>query len=258
MANDIGENYIPGGRSLFSPRTSTITMPVLLRFFQSKWPLRPRSSTPYQPRIVKASPVVDGHRTITILSFSRITTKITTEIPDVLISRQTIEFLGLREDLVSILFEEYTLLSQPSPSVDFDLYIELQVEATNIEPFVSHPDPWRAALKEMGFRAEFIEAIMDPEFRDFRDMNTVLYWAMDTVRLQWVWIETLGAFLSQRGYEHSSTQWAINDSDIRSTHSDEASLSISGLLIPDEKAPQPAQPATSLNPNQTPSISTKS
>ena len=111
------------------------------------------------------------------------------EIPTVLESLETLEFLGFTLEAGRKILEPF----ENAFSVMEDLYLLAFVKAhVRSKPDVGCPeDDWQAAILTMGITQTLSNKILDPEFCNLRLTQNASYWVLDTIEAKYLFLTSL-------------------------------------------------------------------
>ena len=94
------------------------------------------------------------------------------DVPAVIKSRETYEFLGFNADTAQVLWTRYTSASDDDPT-DFFYYINYHLSETSDEPG-SSPQEWEEFMINKGVQQWLRQAILMDEFADLRYTATCI------------------------------------------------------------------------------------
>ncbi|KAA8913764.1 hypothetical protein FN846DRAFT_886402 [Sphaerosporella brunnea] len=129
----------------------------------------------------------------------------TVEIPEVLQSQETLEFIGFRDDVAKKIFDRF-MEDQQDMTLgvgSFAGYIEGYIESAETNAQTPHDD-WNMTLWSAGLKPNLITSILDPEFDDIRFTRSAFYWAKDTVFMRFEFLQSLDAIILAGGNQVSS------------------------------------------------------
>jgi hypothetical protein len=108
----------------------------------------------------------------------------TIEIPEFLEIKETLEFLGFRQDVAANLVKRFEedLIDILWAVGSFNKYIIGWIDSADVNAW-NEAEDWNAALWSAGLKPAYITSIMDPEFTELRRTESALCWALDTVRM---------------------------------------------------------------------------
>ncbi|KAI3316584.1 hypothetical protein HD806DRAFT_517201 [Xylariaceae sp. AK1471] len=122
-------------------------------------------------------------------------------IPEVLISRETLLYVGFSETKATELWDEWTNWPSFGPRREIDADDGgLQVDFVDfitgtfdgrIDAIEDSDSQWRACLHASGVDIPTQDAIMDVHFHDIRHSQSCLYWAKDTVQMRYAGLEEI-------------------------------------------------------------------
>ncbi|KAK0702748.1 hypothetical protein B0H67DRAFT_595055 [Lasiosphaeris hirsuta] len=123
----------------------------------------------------------------------------TVDIPEVLNSRETLEFCGLNTEVSDLIFESWERLQQTqgpgqpghgnSIATEAKHYVRRMAE---LEGDAWRPDhDWRRALTAMGASQRLSDAILHSNYASLRNTASASYWILDTIDLAWEFLEGL-------------------------------------------------------------------
>lgn len=118
------------------------------------------------------------------------------EIPEVLNSRETLEFFGLQPDVAKTIFESWQELQQAPGQLGYGDDIITSAEhyiktMADVEDAWLPTHNWRQALIKMGINSDLTDAILDSNFDKIRKSKSASAWAIDTFRTSWEFLEGL-------------------------------------------------------------------
>ncbi|MCJ1419979.1 hypothetical protein MMC32_006335 [Xylographa parallela] len=142
-------------------------------------------------------PAVNGLREISMTSvFSHTTTSPTStdagyapegssssqfmEIPDLLESQVTLEWLGFDADAARMLIQRWENWDPDDPS-DFMTLVRDHVRISEYDAF-GPSENWLRALRTMGIAPKLRDAILDPVYRPIRCTQSAKEWVLDSMR----------------------------------------------------------------------------
>ena len=111
------------------------------------------------------------------------------EIPTVLESLETLEFLGFTLEAGKTILERF----ENAFNVIEDPYLLAFIKAhVRSIPDVGCPeDDWQAAILAMGITQTLSNKILDPEFRNLRLTQNARYWVLDTIEAKYLFLTSL-------------------------------------------------------------------
>jgi hypothetical protein len=192
--------------------------------------------------IAAAQPVPGDARRIRLPTASyrtqsgSVDTSDTIDIPEVLDSRETLEFIGFRKEVASKIFKRFDKGRAENPVATFLGYLTGVVEYSPINASGPSGD-WYAALWSAGLQPKLIVRIMDPQYDLIRYTRSARYWAMDTVVMQYRFLCDLDtAILAHRRKTPSSqaggSSAALGPSALNTTTSHLSATSVPPSLPP--------------------------
>lgn len=125
------------------------------------------------------------------------------EIPEVFISQETLEFLGLQPEVAQAIFESWHALQQTPEELGYGEDIITSAEYY-VKRMADIEDAWRfsrdsrEALFIMGVNNNLIDAILDSDFDDIRATKSACEWVIDTFRTSWEFLEGLGGRIRRK------------------------------------------------------------
>ena len=116
------------------------------------------------------------------------------EIPEVLHSIETYEFMGFNHDTAVQLWERFTTCPEDEdPDIlDFAMW---QVKSTR--DAIAEPDDWRGCMEHAGISEELQDAILQSDFADVRSTASCHFWLEDSITAAWETLESLENKLSR-------------------------------------------------------------
>jgi hypothetical protein len=131
-------------------------------------------------------------------------------IPQTLISRQTLLYIGLSDSKATELWHRWNdwLADGPSPVIDGPglginsdddepleaVFLDFVISLIKREPNVddeSDDVQWRSYLDACGTSHDVQDAIMDPHFADIRLSNSSWYWIQDTIEMRYAGLQDI-------------------------------------------------------------------
>ncbi|KAL2017247.1 hypothetical protein VTK56DRAFT_2406 [Thermocarpiscus australiensis] len=118
------------------------------------------------------------------------------EIPEVLNSRETLEFCGLNAEVSGLIFDAWEQLQQTPGELGYgdDIVTEakhfVRKMAEQEDAWLPEHD-WRRALAAMGANQRLCDAIMDSDADDLRKTQSASDWVLDTIDISWQFLEGL-------------------------------------------------------------------
>lgn len=124
-----------------------------------------------------------------------------TTIPVVLISRESLEYLGLSEQRSRELWEEWTSWPATGPKREVDAD-DGGLRVTFHDFILGHfdnmqtahgedDDLWRQSLTSCGMSQDVQDAIMDPAFKEIRSTANSMYWVKDTIDMRYAGLKDI-------------------------------------------------------------------
>jgi hypothetical protein len=123
------------------------------------------------------------------------------EIPAILDSLETLEFIGFSSNVAKTIWEGYERSSRLFPDLDagmLDVAMS-HLEAVEVENCTSEGQDWEGAMVKMGINAKLRRAILLPEFSDIRYTADMKFWVQQAVQEAFTSLE----YLDQRLREES-------------------------------------------------------
>ncbi|KAL8750730.1 MAG: hypothetical protein Q9184_006317 [Pyrenodesmia sp. 2 TL-2023] len=106
----------------------------------------------------------------------------TVDVPDHLESQATLEICGFTPEAASKIYARWAGRASPESNPD-DLSDYMRADIVSADPH-GLLGPWDA-LRRMGIKQKVQDAIMDPRHENIRETETVAFWALDTVTVNW-------------------------------------------------------------------------
>ncbi|KAL8919719.1 MAG: hypothetical protein Q9172_004857 [Xanthocarpia lactea] len=104
------------------------------------------------------------------------------DVPDHIESQATLELCGFTPEAASKIYARWAGRADPESNPD-DLSDYMRADIISADPH-GWLEPWDA-LKRMGLTQKLQSAIMDPRHEHIRETETVTFWALDTVTVNW-------------------------------------------------------------------------
>lgn len=122
-------------------------------------------------------------------------------IPEDLISRETLLYVGLSENKATELWHRWINWPAFGPRREIDVddgglqvtFIDYILGTLENQVDTAEDDDaaWNACLSTCGIDVTVQVAIMDPVFKDLRLSNSCLYWARDTIEMRYAGLEEI-------------------------------------------------------------------
>ena len=142
----------------------------------------------------------DGWQTIRCAALSASTSsdlEASIEVPTVLESLETLEFLGFTPEAGKDILERFHNASELIEDPCFLDYVKGRVTSV---PDVGCPeDDWNAAMLAMGITQTLCDNILDPEFTDLLLTQDASYWVIDTIEAKFMFLTSLNAKVLRSG-----------------------------------------------------------
>lgn len=113
-------------------------------------------------------------------------------IPEQLVSRATLEYVGFSERKAGNLWSQWTALLSQGVSRETDpdngglqmTFLEFIISSfeTGNDTFGEDDQQWRQLMETFGLSTETQRAILDPAFKYLRLSNSCVYWSKDTIK----------------------------------------------------------------------------
>lgn len=134
----------------------------------------------------------DGWQTIRCAALSASSSsdsEASTEVPIVVESLETLEFLGFTPEAGKAILE---LFNKASGSSEVPCFLEYVKGHVMSMPDVGCPeDDWNAAILAMGITQTLCDKILDPEFTNILLTETASYWVIDTIEAKFEFLKSL-------------------------------------------------------------------
>jgi len=118
------------------------------------------------------------------------------DIPEVLNSRETLEFCGLSAEISSCIYDSWEQQQQIPGELGYgnDVITEAKYFVTKMaereDAWLPEHD-WRRALANMGASRRLCDAILDESFTNLRKTQSASYWVLNTIEIAWEFLEGL-------------------------------------------------------------------
>ncbi|KAK5653217.1 hypothetical protein OQA88_9116 [Cercophora sp. LCS_1] len=118
------------------------------------------------------------------------------DIPEVLNSRETLEFCGFIPEVAAMIFESWERQQIPGElGYGNDVIVEARYfvykRAQNKGDASTREHNWRRALTDMGITQRLSDAILNSRFDVIRQKGPASYWALDSINIAWEFLEGL-------------------------------------------------------------------
>lgn len=132
-----------------------------------------------------------------------------TMIPDTLISRETLVYVGFTEAKATELWSRWCNWPETGPRREVDpddgglqvSFLQFITGTLRCQTDVWEDDDsqWRACLDACGIDPTVQDAIMDPAFKYPRLSDTCIFWAIDTVEMRFAGLKDIQQISRERG-----------------------------------------------------------
>ena len=131
-------------------------------------------------------------------------------IPDYLISRQTLEYVGFNDDVATMLWERWNLIAPDHQKgsagmMTFESIFRAHVYAHIADIRLEEDAAWYAMLEGAGMNKSFQEMIMTPSCKEVRLSESCQFWVLDTTRAKFSTLKSIQATSYKRA-EDANTQ----------------------------------------------------
>jgi hypothetical protein len=148
------------------------------------------------------------------------------EIPQVLESRATLDFLGFSDEAGDEVWDRYSNACTTHPDM-VDLLEFAVAYVDSGQDAVDGTDDWERAMQSMGVGATLRERIMTPGHDTIRLSRSAKQWVIETMADLWLWLSTLGRTIEETEAERAITS-ASTQTDRVITPAGPASFAIRG------------------------------
>lgn len=133
-------------------------------------------------------------------------------VPDVLISEETIHYLGYKEDVAARLWNHWAVwtpshatrrICDDIPGIPFIDFVTDYLCTGGVDTGEEEDEEWYACFEACGIRAEIRDTIMNPVFRDIRLTETCVSWIKYTMEMRYY---SLKRFLKARATAEATSQ----------------------------------------------------
>ena len=128
------------------------------------------------------------------------------EIPDLLESQATLEWLGFDQSTAGMLYQRWTEYAIPNDSHPFLLLATDHVRVFP-EDAMKPEDDWRGFFSSMGISNDLVEGVMDPEFTSLRFSRTAKDWVIDSFEAKYRVLEKAHEMSKERVRRRQMGQW---------------------------------------------------
>lgn len=126
------------------------------------------------------------------------------ELPDRLISRETLDYLGFNENAANVIWSRWSGWG-PSPGrevdggpVTFESLLVTYVENTGKDTVSDNDENWRQTMNAIGIKLSVQAAMMTPLCRDVRLTESCKFWLLDTICAKYSSLQDIQQFSRER------------------------------------------------------------